>query len=145
MADYKSNKVTLPYSAEKVYSRVSNLEGLADILRQVPEDKIPADQKAMLEQVKISSDSISFPAGPVGDITLKVVERREPGLIRLEGVGTPVPLSLAMHILPLNPDSCEAYVDIDVQIPAMLKPMVNKPLQQMADPFGRMLQQMPFA
>lgn len=145
MATYKSEKVGIAYPAETVYTKLSNLEGLSSMLKDIPEDKVPADKLAMLEQVKVTPDTISFPGGPVGDVTLKVVEKKESVLIRLEGVGTPVPMGLSLNVLPLTPDTCEAYVEIDVQIPAMLKPMVNGPLQQMADQFGTMLRQIPFA
>lgn len=145
MATYKSEIVSLAYPAERVYAKLSNLEGLGDLLKNVPTSSIPADQAAMLEQVTVTGDSISFPAGPVGSLTLKVVERVEPTLIALEGVGSPVPMSLSLHITPLTPDTCEAYVKIDIQIPAMLKPMVNGPLQKMADQFAQMLRQMPMA
>lgn len=145
MSTYKSQKIGIAYPALTVYQKLSNLQGLADVLKNVPADKIPSDQRQMLDQVKVSADTISFPAGPVGEITLEVVERNEPSLIKLVGKGTPVPLSMTMHIMSLTPDTCEAYVEIDVQIPAMLAPMVNKPLQQMADQFGNMLRQIPFS
>lgn len=144
MSTYKSDKIQLPYPASTVFTKISDLNGLTEVLKNVPSDKIPDEQKKMLEQVRVSSDTISFPAGPVGEITLKMVEKIEPSLIKLVGEGTPVPLSMSMHISALTPDTSEAYVEIDVQIPAMLAPMVNKPLQQMADQFGKMLRQMPF-
>ena len=141
---YKSDKIKLPYPAQTVYDRLSDLDGLSSLIKSVPTDKIPEQQRQMLEQVQVTSDTISFPAGPVGNITLKVVQRQAPDYIRLEGVGTPVPMSMALNVVPLSADTCEAYVEIDVSVPAMLKPMVNKPLQQMADQFGHMLRQMPF-
>lgn len=145
MATYKSEKVGIAYPAEKVYDRLSRLEGLKEMLAKVPADQVPADQMAMLEQVKVTPDTISFPGGPVGDITLRVAERVRPTFVRLEGVGTPVPMNLSLEVLPFTPETCEASVAIDVQIPAMLKPMVNGPLQKMADQFGQMLRQMPYA
>lgn len=145
MATYKSEVVGLAYPAETVFGKLSNLEGLGGILKNVPADKVPADQLAMLEQVRITPDTISFPAGPAGEVTLKVAETDAPNLIRMEGFGTPVPMSLTLHITPLTPETCESYVQIDIQIPAMLKPMVNGPLQKMADQFAQMLRQVPMA
>ena len=133
----------MAYPAEKVYARLSNLEGLGEMLKNVPLEQVPADQRAMLEQVKVTPDTISFPGGPVGDITLRVAEKVEPTLISLEGLGTPVPMGLALNIIPLTPDTCETFVKIDVQIPKMLQPMVSGPLQKMADQFGQMLRQIP--
>lgn len=144
MSSHKSEKVTLKASAEKVFSKLSNLEGLGELLKNVPLDQVPADQRGMLEQVKVTPDTISFPAGPVGELTLAVAEKEDPTLIRLEGRGTPVPVSLAMHISPLTPDLCEAYVEIDVKVPLMLAPMIGGTVQKMADQFANMLRQIPF-
>lgn len=143
MATYKSETVELGYSAEKVFDKLSNLQGLGELIKNIPEDKVPADQRVMLEQVAVTPDSISFPAGPVGSITLQLMETVRPTLIKLEGQGTPVPLGLSMHIIPLGEDRCQAYVQVDIQIPAMLKPMVSGPLQKMVDQFSQMLRQLP--
>ena len=143
MATYKSEVVSLAYPAETVFGKLSNLEGFGGILKNVPADKVPADQLAMLEQVRVTPDTISFPAGPAGEV--KVAETDAPNLIRMEGFGTPVPMSLTLHITPLTPETCESYVQIDIQIPAMLKPMVNGPLQKMADQIAQMLRQVPMA
>lgn len=145
MATYRSETVGLAYPAETVFSRLSNLEALGDVIKNIPEDKIPADQLAQLEKVRVTRDTISFPGGPVGEITLRMDKLQEPVLISLVGDGTPVPLSLSMHILPLTSDTCEAYVEIDLQIPAMLKPMVNGPMQKMTQQFAHMLRQVPMA
>ncbi len=144
MAKYKREKVTLLASADKVYGKLSNLEGLGSLLKQVPMDQVPEDQRGMLEQVKVTPDTISFPAGPVGELTLAVSEKVEPTLIRLEGRGTPVPMSLSMHITPLTPETCEAEVEVEVKIPMVLVPMIGGTLQKMADQFGQMLRQTPF-
>lgn len=143
MATYKSEVVSLAYPAETVFGKLSNLEGLGGVLKNIPTDQIPADQMAMLDKVKVTPDTISFPGGPAGDITLKVAETVSPTMIRMEGIGTPVPLSLTLNISPLTPETCETFVQIDIQIPAMLKPMVNGPLQKMADQFAQMLRQVP--
>lgn len=145
MATYKSEETTIPQPAEKVYSRISNLEGLGEMIKNVPEDKIDAEKRAMLEQVRVSADTISFPAGPAGEVTLKLVEAVEPSLLRMEGVGTPVPISLSMFLTPIAADMCTARVEIDIKIPAMLKPMVSGPLQKMVDQFAQMLRNLPYA
>ena len=50
---------------------------------------------------------------------------------------------MSLHIVPLTPETCETYVQIDLQIPAIMKPMVNGPMQKMVDQFGQMMRQMP--
>lgn len=144
MATYQSEKVSIAASASDVFNKLSNLENLGNLIGRVPETEIPADQRAMLEQLKVTKDSITFPGGPAGNITLCLTEASAPNLIRMEGEGTPVPMSLEMHIAPLTPDTCETFVQIDLQIPAMLKPMVSGPMQKMANQFAQMLRQMRF-
>jgi carbon monoxide dehydrogenase subunit G len=140
---YNSEEVTLPKPAEEVFNTLSNLEGLRNLIAGIPSDKISDEQRQQLESVKVTADSISFPAGPVGDVTLRLKETVSPTLIRLEGVGTPVPLSITMDITPILPTQCKGKVTIDIQIPAMLKPMVSGPLQKMTDQFGQMLRNLP--
>lgn len=145
MALYSSSPVSLASSAENVYSKLSNLENLRALLDKVPADQIPEDKRAMYESITITSDSITVPGGPVGALTFKIKERVEPTLVKLDGEGSPVPLTLAMHITPTGADSCTAKVEIDIALPAMLKPMVSGPLQKMADQFGQVLKAIPFS
>ena len=144
MAEFKSKETPISASAEAVYKKLSNLEGLKELLSRVPEDQIPADQRDLFSQIKITSDTLSFPAGPVGELTLRLAETVEPTFIRLEGVGTPVPMGLMLHIHPSTEVSCSAEVAVDLQIPAMLKPMVSGPLKNMVEQFANMLRNLPY-
>ncbi|MDE6444654.1 MAG: hypothetical protein K2K64_09600 [Muribaculaceae bacterium] len=145
MAKYQSSEETLQASAEAVFSKLSNLENLRSLLDRVPADKIPEDKKAMFDNITITPDSITVPGGPVGALTFRMTEKVEPTLIALSGEGSPVPLSLAMHITPESESSCKAKVEIDIEIPAMLKPMIGGHIQKMADQFGEVLKAIPFA
>lgn len=145
MSTYSSDTVHLSASAESVYSKFSNLENLKNILQNVPEGKLPDDQKAMLQQISITADSITVPGGPVGSLTFKVVEKKEPSLVKLEAEGSPIALGIALHITPGTPDSCTAKAEIDIALPAMLKPMVGGQIQKMADQFGQMLKSISLA
>ena len=144
MAEYKSAETPIKASAETVYRKLSNLEGLKELLERVPQDQVPEDQRDLFNQVKITPDAISFPAGPVGDLTLRLTETVDPTFIKLEGVGSPVPMALMLHIHPSTEVSCSVQVVIDLQIPAMLKPMVSGPLNKMVSQFAEMLRNLPF-
>ena len=145
MAKYNSEDVLLHAPAEAVYSKLSNLENLRSLLEKIPADKIPADKMEMFKSITITPDAITVPGGPVGSLTFRVKEKVEPSLIRLVGEGSPVPLSLAMHITPDTELSSKAKVVIDIDIPAMLKPMVGGHIQKMVDQFGQVLRAIPFA
>lgn len=142
MPAYKSTGRRINASAQAVFDKLSNLEGLKDVLAKVPESAIPQDKKELFDNVKVTSDSISFPAGPVGEITLKIAERLAPTLIRLAGVGTPVPLGMSLEIAPLTDTSCEAAVVINLDIPKMMAPMIGGTIQKMADQFADVLERL---
>lgn len=145
MATYKSEEVTLHTSAENVFGKLSNLENLSELIKKAPADQIPADKMELLNQVKSTADTISFPGGPVGQVVLRRTEALEPTLIRMEGQGTPVPMSVSLHISPILPEECKICVEIDLQIPAMLKPMVNGPMKNMTEQFAQMFRAINFA
>lgn len=144
MATYRSEDVTLGAPAETVFLKLDNLQGLGEMIKNAPAEQISADKRDMLEQIEVSADRISFPAGPMGAITLRKTHSVNPSLIRLEGEGTPVPMSLSLHIVPMGEVASTASVEIDIQIPAMLKPMVNGPLNKMTSEFANMLRAIPF-
>lgn len=143
MATYKSSEIQYGASAETLFNKISNLEGLKDMLSKIPQDTLTDEQRGMLSSVTISSDSISLPGGPVGSLTLKMTRKESPVLIEFEGQNTPVPLSLSLHINPEGTDSCVAQAVLDIQIPAMLRPMVSGPLQKAVDQLSNLLRAIP--
>ena len=144
MTTYSSHTVKLPASAETVFSKLSNLENLQGLLNKVPADKVPEDKRQMFENIKITSDTIEVPGGPMGSLTFRVTERVAPSLIKLTGEGIPMAMNLAMHITPESDSSSSAKVDLNIDIPALLKPMIGGQIQKMADQFGDVLGAIPF-
>lgn len=145
MAKYNSGDVTIQAPATTVYEKLSNLENLRSLLEKVPADKIPSDKMEMFNNITITPDTICVPGGPVGSLTFRLVEKVEPSLIKLNGEGSPVPLSLSLNIISETPASCRANVDIDIAIPPMLKPMIGGTIQKMADQFAQVLKAVPFS
>lgn len=144
MATFKSDKVSLHYPAEKVFDKLSNLENLKSVLANMPKESIPSEQLQALNQVKVTSDSISLPAGPVGEITLRVSRKEPPAFIKLIGENSPVPLSLSIEIDSTDSNSCDVTVIFELEIPAMLKPMVSGPLNKMSSQFAEMIKLISF-
>ena len=145
MSLYSSDKITLNAPATAVYDKLSNLENLQGMLDKVPADKIPEDKRQMFENIKITSDTIEVPGGPMGNLRFRVVERKAPSLIKLQGEGIPIEMALALHIEPINDASSSAKVDIDINLPAMLRPMIGGQIQKIANQFGDVLGAIPFA
>ncbi len=143
MSSIKSDKVELNYSAEKVFDKISNPENLKALLQKVPDSSIPEEQKRTLEQIEVSQDSITIPAGPVGAMTLRVTERKRPELVRMDTENSPVSVALLLHIYPQSDECCKVMVEID-NIPKMLAMMVSGTFKKMSDQFAQLIRQIPF-
>lgn len=144
MTTIKSEKTRISAPAERVYEKLSNLENLKPLLENVPRDKVPEDKREMFDNLKVTSDTISIPAGPVGEIVLRLTDKLPYSLIRLTGEGTPVPMSMSMEMEAQGADACEVQVAISLDIPIMLKPMVSGPLKKVVDQFAQVLGAIPF-
>ncbi len=144
MATFKSKETLINGSAERVFDTLSHPENLRDLLTAIPEDQIPEDKRDLLDKIEVTADSISFPADPIGRLTLRIARVERPRLIVLDGEGAPVKLSLSLSLKPLTDETCEGEVSIDLDIPMMLRPMVSGPLQQLVDQFANALGSVPF-
>ena len=144
MAKYSSGNVTLNAPAEKVYEKLTNLENLRSLLDKVPADKIPEDKRQMFDNLEITPDTLSVP-GPMGKLTFRVTERKAPNLVKLKGEGIPMAMDLVLHVEPLTAESSQAKVDLDIDIPMMLRPMIGGQIQKIANQFGDVLGSIPFA
>lgn len=145
MTKYSSPEVTLQAPAEVVFNKLSNLENLRSMLDKVPADRIPEDKRQMFDNIKITSDSIEVPGAPMGSLIFRVVEKKEPDMIKLQGEGMPIAMSLTMHIKPEGTTTSKGHVDFDIDIPMMLRPMVGGQIQKIADQFGDVLSAIPFS
>lgn len=144
MAEFQSETKHIDAPAEKVFERLSNLENLRELLQNVPEDRVPADKLEQLRKVEITPDSISIPGGPTGKVTLRLYEKKAPNLIVFKAADIPLDLNLAILISPKGDDSCGLATAIEANLPAMLKPMVKGPFNQIVTQMTGMLSAIPY-
>jgi carbon monoxide dehydrogenase subunit G len=144
MAKFSSERLPVEASAETVYNKLSNLDNLRSLIANVPVDALPEDKRKMMESIAITSDSITVPAGPVGEIKLKMDRCESPRFISMNGEGTPVEVKIELEIEGQGEGRCMVSDSIDVAIPAMLKPMVSGPLQQAVDQFIKIIAAIPY-
>lgn len=133
MATYTSQPTVVNSSAQAVADKFADLSRFQATL-----DQIPAEERAKIGDIRLTSDSIIMKTPQVGDITLKVTDRT-PERVDLEAVGSPVPMALTVNIEPVDEASARITTAIDVEIPAMLKPMIGGTLQKAADSFGQLM------
>lgn len=139
MATFSSESVLINTPAETVYDKLSDLNNLKTMLADAPADQIPEDKRELLDSIVIEGDTVTIPGGLVGAVTLRQTVKRPYSLIELQAENTPAPLTLRLEISSRSAESCEVRVDIDIQVPKIMVPMIKGPLQQMADQFGQMM------
>lgn len=134
MATYKSKPAKIDRPAQEIFARFSDMSRLQETL-----DKLPADQRDKIGQVEFTQDSIRITTSQVGDILFKVKEKVEPTKIVFGTESSPVPLTMAVDIKPLTDTTSEVETVIDVEIPAIVRPIIGPQLQKAADKFGELI------
>lgn len=134
MATYKSSPQTVNRSAETLFDRFSDLSILQNSLEGLTEE-----QRKQIGDVKFTADSISIVTPQVGEIAFQVTERVRPSKVVFGTKSSPVPLTMAVDIKPVGEESSEVTTIIDVDIPAMLRPLVGPQLQKAAEKFGELI------
>ena len=130
MAKYSSKPVVVARSAEELAEKFSDFSTLGASL-----DNMTEEERAKVGKVEFSKDSITITTPQVGNIVLTVKERT-PERVVLEAVGSPVPMKLEITFRPVDAQSAEVCGTIDVEIPAMLRPLIGGTMQKAADQFG---------
>lgn len=136
MAQFESSIKQIPYAQQKVYDMLSNLSNIDRVKDKIPEDK--------LNDLTFDSDSISINASPVGNITMRIIEREEPKCIKFESENSPMPFNFWIQILPTSETASKMRLTIKADIPIFLKGMVTKPLQEGIEKIADALAMIPY-
>ena len=79
MSQYESSVKLIPYSQERVYAKLEDLNNLEIIKDRIPEDKV--------KEFTYNRDEATVEIPKLGKVTIRVVEREEPKCIKFEAVG----------------------------------------------------------
>lgn len=133
MAQYKSNPITVAHSAQFIADKFADLSAFGKSL-----DSMSEADRQKIGDVKFEKDSISIDTKQVGTIMFRVIERTASRVV-MDAVGSPVPLNLIVDLKALGDESTEIVTSIDVEIPAMLRPMIGGAMQKAVDQFGDLM------
>lgn len=134
MATYKSTPQTVNRSQEELFDRFSDLSHLQQAL-----DTLTPEQRAQVGDVEFTADTIKIVTPQVGAIEFNVQKRERPSLIVFGTASSPVPLTMTMDIKAVSDTASEVETLINVDIPAMLRPLIGPQLQKAADKFGELI------
>ena len=122
MTKFESTIKVIPYSQERVYEKLSDLSNLEALKDRLPEDKV--------KDISFDSDTLSFSVAPVGQLTLKIVEREPSKCIKFETTNSPLPFNLWIQLVATTDEECKLKATIGMELNPFMKAMVQKPLQE---------------
>ena len=138
---FESNVKHVPYSQERVYNKLSDLNNLEGVWDRLNEVKDKLDGK--LEDMSFDRDSITLKVQGI-NLTLRIIEREPLKCIKFEGDKSPVPLNLWIQILPVTEEEAKMKVTIRAEVNMFMKAMVSKPLQEGVEKLADMLAMLPY-
>ena len=131
----------VPYSQERVYNKLSDLNNLEGVRERLDMVKDKLDGK--LEDMSFDRDSITLKVQGIS-LTLRIIEREPLKCIKFEGDKSPIPLNLWIQILPVTQEEAKMKVTIRAEVNMFMKAMVSKPLQEGVEKLADMLAMLPY-
>ena len=122
MSQYESSVKCIPYPQERVYAKLEDLNNLEGLKDRLPQDKV--------KEFTYSRDEATVNVPPMGNVTIRVIEREEPKCIKLEAVGSPIPINLWVQIIPNGEEASKMRVVVKAEVNFMLRSMIEKPLKE---------------
>lgn len=138
---FESSIKHVPYSQERVYNKLSDLNNLESVRERLDLLKDKLDGK--LEDMNFDTDSLTLKVQGIS-LTLRIVEREPMKCIKFEGDKSPIPLNLWIHILPVTDEAAKMKVTIRAEVNMFMKAMVSKPLQEGVEKLADMLAVIPY-
>ncbi len=136
MSKYESSIKTVPYPQENVYRNISDLSNLERIRDRIPSDKV--------QDFSFDSDSVTVNVPPVGQVSMRIVERDEPKCVKFEAEQSPMPFNLWIQVLPVDEQTSKMKVTVKADIPFMLQALVSSHLQDGVEKVAEALAQVPY-
>ena len=148
MTKFESSVKQIAHSQQSVYNTLSDLNNVQRLKERLPEGSTGNDDmdkvKERLQNITFDQDSLSMTVDPVGQISMRIIERDEPKTIKFESDNSPLSFNFWIQILPVTESSSKMKLTIDADIPFFAKGMVSKPLQEGIEKIADALAMIPF-
>lgn len=158
MTKYESTVKQIHFSQSSIFVKLADLRNLESMkermndpafmeqLRasgQVPEDKL-AQMQDLVQKLVFTTDAISITDSPIGNLTLRIVDREEPKCVKFELQGAPIAANLWIQILPVTAYESKMKCTIGAELNFFMKQMAKKSLQEGVEKLADMLAMIPY-
>ena len=161
MTKYESNIKQIAASLEQVYQKLSNLENLRPIIENAQDNEAlkqklqdagqDPSQLDQLKNVELTSDRIAVPAGMIGTLALRIIEREENKTIKFETEQSPIQANMWIQVLPTSEvttadglSGTKMRLTLKADLNPMVKMMIGNKLQDGINKFADMLAMLPY-
>lgn len=141
MAQFESSIKYVPYSQERVYAKLEDLNNLAGIKERLEQMREKIGDK--IQDIAFDRDSLTLTVQGM-NVTLRIIEREPCKCIKFEGDKSPIPLNLWLQILPVTADHAKMKVTIRAEVNMFMKGIISKPLQEGVEKLAEMLSMIPY-
>lgn len=138
---YESAVKFVPYSQERVYNKLSDLNNLESVRERL--DSVKDKLEGKLEDMSFDRDSLTVKVQGIS-LTLRIIEREPMKCIKFEGDKSPLPLNLWIQILPVSEEESKMKVTLRAEVNMFMKAMVSKPLSEGVEKIADMLSMIPY-
>ena len=138
---YESSIKYVPYSQERVYNKLSDLNNLESVRDRL--DSMKDKLEGKLEDMTFDRDSMTVKVQGI-NLTLRIVEREPMKCVKFEGDKTPKPLNLWIQMLPVTDEQSKIKVTIRAEVNMFMKAMISKPLNEGVEKLAEMLSVIPY-
>jgi len=135
MTEYTSDIQQIPFSAERVFSKLSDLNNLESV-KPLMEGKV--------KDFTFDADSCQFKVDPVGTISIRIIEREPFKNIKMESVKSPIEFLGWIQLQEVAPDDTSLKLTFRADIPFFLKAMVSTKLEEGINNMAEMLAKLPY-
>ena len=156
MSEFKSGVKQIQAPQGAVYDKISDLSNL-EVLKQRMADPSMREQIASqmgqdkveqfaqyLDNVSFDRDSITISGSPVGNVCLRIIEREEPKLVKMQLEGSPVPGTLWLQLLPSSDGTTRMKLTVGVELNFFMRKMIEGKLKTGIDKLADMLAMIPY-
>lgn len=137
------------HSQQAVYNTLSDLTNLKALKERIPEgstgDEKIDEVKEKLSDLEFDKDSMSITISPVGKVSMRIVDREEPKMIKFESEKSPIGFRFWIQVLPVEPTTSKLRLTIDADVPFFAKGMVEQPMRDAIEKIAEMMTAIPYS
>ena len=136
MTTYESEIKMIDSSDSKVFAMLSDLRNVEKIKDRIPSDKV--------KDLKFDQDTVSVKVDPVGDLSLKIIEREPCKTIKFTTDKSPVDSFVWIQILPVTDEKSKIKVTLKADMNPMIKMMIGSYMEKFVNMFADALTKIPY-